>query len=162
MTNRKAPAVPLSRVLHKTPSWLLRWVAGAMCMVAALPVGSAETASVAPSLLAQLVYAISTYSEGRGRVACSDPVMARHFQRAGLKVDAASPVAWACTREEAETLARARKLVICDNADWAKTGASIIVGQEGGRPVYYLYSAAAKGTGIYVGAAVWKFAKELR
>lgn len=117
---------------------------------------------VAPRLVARLIRAISTYSEAKGKVACTDPVMVKYFQGAGLVVDPSSPLAWASSSKEVEDFAHSGKLVACENQDWADLGAAIVVNHEGGRPIYWLYSTRVKATGLYVGSAVWKFARELR
>jgi hypothetical protein len=116
----------------------------------------------APTLVAQLVLLISSFSGASGHLDCQDATWSPVFERKGLVLDPEARLAWASNRKEAARLVQGGKIVVCGNEEWADEGVAIIVLQEGGKPTYIVYQDRVRAGGFYVSYAVFKFARELR
>lgn len=136
---------------------------GKTIMAGVTAYASVGTADLAPTPLSRLIKAIAANTgEGVAQVACEDPQLVRVMRREGLTVAEEAKVAWASSEEEVRTFAQQGKLVMCANPDWVRSGASIVVQVEGGRPVYIVHLAPMRQSGVYVRAAVLHYAKERR
>jgi hypothetical protein len=93
--------------------------------------------------------------------ACNDEALKAKLEEAGVSVGPGFKFAWGSSEPEVRALKAQNRFIICPNSDWLKSGASIAIVLEAGKPELYLHAANAKASGVTVPDAIGKIAKKL-
>lgn len=99
-------------------------------------------------------------STGQFGFACSDPAFKTKLEAAGIAVSPGFKMAWAASEGEVKTLKAAGKLVIVPVLAWLKSGGSLALVSEGGKPQVYLNPANIKASGMTLSDTIVKMAKK--
>ena len=78
----------------------------------------------------------------------------------GVSVSPGFKMAWAGSEAEARALKAEGKMVIVPRIPWLKTGGSIAIVEEDGKPAIYLNSANVKASGTQLPDVILKMAKK--
>ncbi len=97
---------------------------------------------------------------GQFGFACGDPALRPQLEANGVSVSPGFKMAWAGSEAEARALKAEGKMVIVPRIPWLKTGGSIAIVEEDGKPAIYLNSANVKASGTQLPDVILKMAKK--
>ncbi|MDR3682997.1 MAG: hypothetical protein P4L11_04635 [Geothrix sp.] len=97
---------------------------------------------------------------GQFGFACSDPVLKPQLEANGVSVSPGFKMAWGGSEAEARALKAEGKLVIVPRLSWLKTGGSIAIVEEDGKPAIYLNTVNVKASGMQLPDVILKMAKK--
>jgi hypothetical protein len=131
-----------------------------------LPVAFLITAALAGEdvpLAAQAKFLKSLISAtGQFGFACSDPTLKPLLEANGVSVSPGFKMAWAASEAEAKALKAEGKLVIVPRLAWLRSGGSIAVIEEEGKPAVYLNPVNVKASGMQLPDVILKMAKKAK
>ena len=99
-------------------------------------------------------------STGQFGFACSDPALKPQLEANGVSVSPGFLMAWASTEAETRALKAAGKMVIVPRRAWLKTGGSIALVAEEGKPTIYINMANVKASGMHLSDTIIQMARK--
>lgn len=126
-----------------------------------IALGSLHGADLPPDVRARIIRILAISVGSPGRVACREPALMAELARAGFINDPGAPVAYASSEEEARSLRRPGRLLICGRRSMLASGAGVAVVEEEDRPQIYFHMAHLAESRMVISDAVLKIGRKL-
>ena len=127
--------------------------------VGCLLAGALHGQDLPPATQAKFLKMLIT-STGQFGFACTDPALKPQLEANGVSVSPGFLMAWAASEAEVKALKAAGKMVIVPRRAWLKTGGSIALVEEDGKPSIYLNMVNVKASGLHLSDAIIQMARK--